>query len=183
LICWEDDGGRNNYVNCEFLGFGDGTTTTGTSNLTGARAFKFNNSVGESTFDHCVFGTNTTTRNATNYTLEIAGAAPRLTFDHCSFRALLGSAGGTSSHVLIGTSPSGIDRECVFRYSRFLNSIKSGATAMAQVFNVSATAGGGVLLDQCTAFGCTAWETTPSNSVYTNMGAVSAPGGGISLVL
>ena len=39
------------------MGFGDTTTTTGTANLTGARAFVFNNSVGETTFERCVFGT------------------------------------------------------------------------------------------------------------------------------
>jgi len=38
-------------------------------------------------------------------------------------------------------------------------------------------------MDQCEGFGVTAWETSPSGSVYTNMSAVSAPGGGISLVL
>ena len=54
---------------------------------------------------------------------------------------------------------------------------------MAQVFNVSATAGGGVVLRRCTSFGATAWETTPSNSVFIDMPAVSAPGGGKSLVL
>ena len=43
-------GGRNSYNNVEFLGFGDATVTTGTANQTGARAFKFNNSTGESTF-------------------------------------------------------------------------------------------------------------------------------------
>jgi hypothetical protein len=181
LINWEDDGGRNNYVNCEFLGFGDTTTTTGTANLTGARAFVFNNNVGESTFDHCVFGTNTTVRNATNYTLEIKGGAPRMLFDNCSFQADLGGSGTASSHILIGAS--GIDRECVIRDSIFLSSIKSAGSAMAQALNVNAAAGGGVLLDCCTAFGITAWETTPSNSVYMNMSAVSAPGGGISLVL
>ncbi len=65
LICWSDTGGRNHYINDEFLGFGDGTVTTGTANLTGARAFKFNNNTGETTFDGCYFGVDTIQRNAT----------------------------------------------------------------------------------------------------------------------
>src|ERR1019366_5220697 len=85
LVCWSDTGGRNNYVNCEFLGFGDATTTTGSSNLTGSRAFVFNNNVGESTFRGCYFGENTSPRNATNHTLELAGGAPRLFFEDCTF--------------------------------------------------------------------------------------------------
>ena len=54
---------------------------------------------------------------------------------------------------------------------------------MAQVLNVNAAAGGVVMLDYCTSFGCTAWETSASNSVFMNMPAVSAPGGGKMLVI
>jgi hypothetical protein len=182
LVNWEDDGGRSTYLNCEFLGFGDNTTTTGTANLTGARAIKLNNNVGETTFVNCVFGGNTTTRNATNYTMEIAGGCPRVIIRDSVFDSLLGSSGGASSHILIGNN--GIDRELVIEGTAFLSSVLSGGTAMAQAFNVSATAGGGVLARKgCTSFGVTAWETTPSNSVFIDMGAVSAPGGGKSLVL
>jgi hypothetical protein len=182
LICWEDDGGRNTYDNVEFLGFGDGTVSTGTANLTGARAFKMNGNTGETTFRNCVFGVDTVVRNATNYTVEIAGGAPRLTFENCDFESDLGSSGTAASHLLIGAS--GIDRYLILNRCHFLSAIKSGGSAMAQAFNVNAAAGGVVLMDQSEAFGVTAWETTPSNSVYTNMSIVGAAGaGGISLVL
>ena len=180
-ICWSDTGGRNCYNLVEFLGFGDQTTTTGTANQTTARAFVLNTNVGETTWRACTFGVNTMSRNATNYTMEIAGAAPRCTIDDCDFQSFLGSSGTASSHLLIGAN--GIDRELVIKSSRFLCSVKSTGSTMAQAFNVSGSAGGAVLLSRCVAFGITAWETTPSGSVYLDMGSVSAPGGGISLVL
>lgn len=173
--CWSDTGGRNSYDNVEFMGFGDGTASTGTANLTAARALKFNNSVGESTFRSCVFGVDTVVRNATNYTVEIAGGAPRLTFQDCDFEADLGSSGTASSHVLIGSA--GIDRYCNFISCRFMDTTKSGGSTMAQAFNVSSSAGGFVFLDQCTIVGITKPETTASNSIFINNSAVSATAG------
>lgn len=175
LICWSDTGGRNSYDNVEFLGFGDGTASTGSSNLTGSRAFKFNTSTGESTFRSCVFGVDTTVRNATNYTLEIAGGAPRMNFYNCDFEADLGSSGTASSHVLIGAD--GIDRYCNFVNCRFMDTTKSGGSTMAQAFNVNAAAGGFVFLDQSTIIGITKPETTASNSIFINNSAVSATAG------
>lgn len=180
-ICWNDTGGRNSYGGVEFLGFGDATVTTGTANQTAARALTLNTSTGESTFSGCVFGVDTLQRNATNYTVEVAGGAPRCTFEDCDFESDLGSSGTAASHLLIGAA--GIDRYLILKRCRFLSATKSSGSTMAQAFNVSGSAGGVVLMDQCEAFGITAWETAPSGSVYTNMSAVSAPGGGISLVL
>lgn len=179
LICWEDDGGRNCYDTVEFMGFGDGTVSTGSSNLTGSRAFKLNTSTGETTFRGCTFGVDTVTRNATNYTVEIAGAAPRVTFENCDFEAYLGASGTNSSHILIGSG--GIDRYVNFKFCRFMNATGSGATAGAQVFNVSGSAGGMALLDRCTAFGFTHWETSASARVLLDMGTVTAHDGGIAV--
>lgn len=174
---WQDTGGRNSYNLVEFMGFGDGTVTTGTANKTTSRAFVFNNSTGESTFRSCVFGVDTIQRGAANHTLEIAGGAPRLSFYDCDFEADLASGGTASSHVLIGSA--GIDRYCDFINCRFLCSTKSSGSAMAQGFNVSASAGGWVNLDQCfVSGGITAIETTPSNSIQLNMAAPSASAGG-----
>ena len=178
-IAWTDEGGRNTYDTVEFMGFGDQTASTGTANLTTARAFKLNTSTGETTFRNCVFGVDTQTRNATNYTIEIAGGAPRVTFENCDFEAYLGSSGTGASHVLIGAS--GIDRYMNFKGCRFMNSTGSGASTMAQVFNVSSSAGGMVLLDRCTAFGATHWETSASGRVLLDMGAPVAHDGGLAV--
>jgi hypothetical protein len=181
LICWHDTAGHSCYDNVEFLGFGDGTGSTGTSNLTGARAMKFTSSTGESTWRNCVFGVDTTVRNVTNYTIEISGGAPRLRFENCTFESDLGSSGGASSHVLISTD--GIDRYCLFKSCNFMSSTLSGGTAMAQAFNLVAAAGGVVLLDYCTSFGCTAWETSASNSTFTNMPVAQSATGGKAIVI
>lgn len=160
-VCWNDTGGRNCYDNVEFLGFGDGTAVTGTAVQTTARAFVLNTSTGETTWRNCVFGVDTITRNATNYTLEIAGGAPRCTIDGCDFEAYLGASGGGSSHILIGAS--GIDRYLNIRRSAFMNSTGSGATAMTQCMNISGSAGGMVVIDETTfGFGITKWETAAS---------------------
>jgi hypothetical protein len=174
-ICWQDTGGHQSYENVEFLGFGDGTASTGTANQTGARAFQFNSNVGETTWSRCVFGVDTIQRGAVNYTFEIAGGAPRCTLEDCDFEADLAAGGAGGSHLLIGAA--GIDRYLDIIRCRFLNSTLSGATAMTQVLNVSASAGGVVLLDQDTFFGGTNWETSSSGSVFINMLAATSGGG------
>lgn len=170
-ICVSDTGGRNSYDLVEFLGFGDGTVSTGTSNIAAARALSFNTSTGESTFRSCVFGVDTATRNGTNYTIEIAGGAPRLTFENCDFEAYLGSSGAASAHLLIGAS--GIDRYLNFIGCRFLNAVKSGATAMTQAFSLNSAIGGLVVLNGCTGVGFTHYETSPTNQVFLDNAAPS----------
>lgn len=177
LIAWYDTAGHSTYNNVEFLGFGSLTASTGTQDLTGARAFKMNTSTGESTFINCVFGPDTVTRNVTNYTVEIAGGAPRLHFENCTFEAYLGASGGSSSHVLIGAA--GIDRYIKFKSCNFLNSVNSGGTAMAQLLNVSGSSGGTLLLDQCISTGMTALQTTPTTNNVMNM-TLATTGGGIA---
>ncbi len=179
LIAIEDSGGRNCYDGVEFLGFGDGTVSTGSSNLTGSRAMKITGSTGEITIRNSVFGVDTTTRNATNYTLEITGGAPRVTLENCDFEAYLGASGSSSSHLLIGSG--GIDRYLKFDRCKFMNSTGSGATAMTQALNVSSSAGGMVLLEDCTGFGFTHWETSASGRVLINMAAPTAHDGGIAV--
>lgn len=179
LVCWSDTAGRSTYSNVEFLGFGDGTASTGSSNLTGSRAFKFNTDNGESAWYDCVFGVDTTTRDATNYTLELAGGAPRLTFENCDFEAYIGSSGASGSHLLIGAS--GIDRYVNFKWCRFMNATGSAATAMTQALNVSGSAGGMVLLQDCTSFGATNWETSSSGRVLINMNTPTAIDGGLAV--
>lgn len=179
LLAWADSAGRTTYNNVEFMGFGDQTDSTGSSNLTGSRAFKFTGA-GETTWRDCVFGVDTATRNATNYTVEIASSpgAPRMSMIDCSFEAYLGASGGSSSHLLIGASS--IDRYFDFVRCRFHASGNSGATAMAQAFNTSSSAGGTVFLDQCTfGPGITAIQTTPTANMQMNM-VLATTGGGIT---
>lgn len=178
-VAWVDTGGRNCYDTVEFLGFGDATVSTGTANQTTARAFVLNTNTGETTWRNCVFGVDTAVRNVANFTLEIAGGAPRCTIENCDFEADLGASGAGSSHILIGAS--GIDRYLNIVTSRFMNSTKSGATAMTQCMNVNASAGGIALLDRSTGYGFTHWETSASGCVFLDMGTVTAHDGGIAI--
>lgn len=181
-ICWHDTGGRNCYNLVEFLGFGDSTVTTGTANQTGARAFQLSTSTGETTFNGCVFGVDTIQRGATNYTLELAGGAPRVTLNDCTFEADLAAGGASGSHILIGSA--GIDRYLEVNGTAFFNSTKSGATAMSQALNVSASAGGIVLFDErCRSFGATNWETSASGSVFGTHPVIATTDQGLSVTL
>jgi len=171
LICWADSAGRSTYNNVEFMGFGDNTASTGSASLTGSRAFKFTGS-GENTWRDCVFGVDTTDRNATNYTVEITSGAPRMSFIDSTFECRLGASGGSSSHFLIGSA--GIDRYLDLVRCRFHN---FSTTAMAQILNVSSSAGGTVFLDQSTFAGGTAWQGTPTANVVMNMTAPGSGGG------
>jgi hypothetical protein len=177
LLCWSDEAGRSAYNNVEFMGFGDNTITTGSASLTGSRALKFSGS-GETTFRDCVFGVDTTDRNATNYTVEIASSpgAPRMSFVDCVFECRLGASGGSGSHLLIGAS--GIDRYLDLVRCRFHN---FSTTAMSQALNVSSSAGGTVFMDQCTFSGTsiTAIQTTPTANMQINM-VLATTGGGLT---
>jgi len=170
-IPWQDTGGRNSYDVVEFLGFGDGTASTGTANLTAARSFVLNTSTGETTFRKCVFGVDTVARGAANFNVEILGGAPRITFEDCDFEALLASGGTGGSFLKIGAA--GIDRYVNFKNCRFLSDVKSTGSTMTQAFNISGTAGGLIMMDQCTTVGATHLETTPTNIIFVNNSAPS----------
>lgn len=180
-ICWQDTGGRNSYDNVEFMGFGDATASTGTANQTGARAFKLNTSTGETTWRNCVFGVDTLQRGAANYTVEIAGGAPRCTFESCDFEADLAAGGTGGAHLLIGSA--GIDRYLNIRDCVFGNSIKSSGSTMTQCMSLSASSGGVVLLKDSTGYGFTNWETSASGVLYGNMPAATASDSGFAVAV
>jgi len=177
IINWSDTGGRNCYDNVEFLGFGSSNTAA----LTTARAFVLNTNTGETTWRNCYFGTDTVARTAANYTLEIAGAAPRLTMIGCKFAAYLTGSGASASHLLIGSA--GIDRwldikDCIFA----ADTLSGGSVAMTQAFNISGSAGGYVLAKDCWFFGATNVETSASSVLYMTMATVKTSDAGLAVV-
>lgn len=161
-ICWTDSAGRNNYDCVEFLGFGNNTASTGTANITGARALLLSGSTGENTFRDCVFGVDTTSRAAANYTVEISGGSPRNHFMGCFFEMEAGAA--TPAHLLIGAS--GIDRYVLFDACVFENGTKSSATTINQVANLNAAIGGMIIMRRSIYIGATHWETTTTNQTF-----------------
>ena len=152
-ICWTDAGGRNQYQNCAFLGMGDATAAA----QAGSRSLLVTGTTGENTFTQCTIGLDTVVRaTAVNASLELAGHSPRNVFRQCLFVSDVSLA--TDLHVLVGSG--GIDRYALFQGCTFMNSTDSGATAMNVAFTVNASAGGSVLLQDCTSHGATVYATT-----------------------
>lgn len=159
-VCVVTGGGRNYFANCHFAGGGtvasagnaamrslviDGTnggTTTGT---------------GENNFVHCTIGLDTILRNAVNYELEIKGNSPRNVFEGC-FIDHNGVAG--SFFLLIGAA--GIDRYTLFNSCIFYNYEGNGGAALTDAYNISASAGGDIIMQQCNIIGAAA---LPASSI------------------
>lgn len=152
-ICWKDEGGRNYYNNVDFLGMGNATAAA----QAGSRSLLVTGNTGENIFDGCVIGLDTIVRGtAVNASLELAGGSPRNKFLNCVFQADVSLAGAL--HCVIGSG--GIDRYALFKGCTFINAVDAGATAMSVAFTVNASAGGSVILQECTSVGATVYATT-----------------------
>lgn len=162
-ICWADNGARNYYQGCAFLGMGNATAAaqTGSRNLTVGAGGN-----GENLFVGCTIGLDTIQRTAANYSLEFLGATPRNQFKDCLFTADIGSGGAGAGFVNAATGS--VDRTTIFKGCEFLNNIASGATTETQTMNVSSSAGGMIVLENCTIYGDTNLETSKSGVVILN---------------
>jgi hypothetical protein len=151
-ICWAEAGGRNYYKNVQFLGGGNatGAAQAGMRSLTVAGS-------GENVFDGCTIGLDTVVRatNA-NASLEFLSGTPRNKFYGCTFQMDSSLAGNL--HFTVGSG--GIDRYVLFQDCTFFNAINSGATTISVAATVNASAGGSVLLKNCTSVGATVYATT-----------------------
>lgn len=183
-ICWAEAGARNCYDNVEFLGFGDNTASTGTANRTAARAIVVGSAGGngENTFRGCLFGVDTTTRNATNYTLEFlsGSATPRNYFYDCVFEGLFGASGTSGAHIYAAASGS-IDRYATFERCLFYSDVKSTGSTLTQCINIAASVGGFLLMKDCSMVGITDWETSATNQVFLDGAAPTSNTSGIAV--
>lgn len=152
-IDWKDSGGRNSYTNCAFYGMGNATAAA----QAGSRSLVVDGSTGENTFTECVIGNDAVLRaTGTNASLELTGATPRNVFSRCTFQSIVSNT--ADLHVLVASG--GIDRYALFEECKFFNAINSTGSTMAVAFTVNASAGGSVLLNQCTSVGATVYATT-----------------------
>jgi len=160
-ICVEITGERNVFINVHMAGGGN---ATGADNA-GMRSLKITGGSGngEHFFQHCAIGLDTIARgDAISAEIEIDGASTRNVFEDC---LIFARTDGTAPNLLlIGTG--GIDRFCIFKNCAFWNDIVGGGTAMAELLDVVAAAGGDVLLWNCTTKGGTAVETTNHGAVF-----------------
>lgn len=163
-ICWQDSGSQNYYDHVHFGGMGDTASAASTTSA----CISLVGSGGEREFVNCTIGLDTVQRTGANSSLIVSAGTPRNSFRYCRFISDL-SSGATAAAILTAPSAS-IDRWIEFDQCRFLNSVKSSGSAMAQAFVMTAS-GGLVLVNNCGAAGITAWETSTSGFVYVT-GAV-----------
>ncbi len=162
-VAWLDEGGRNYYSNVHFGGIGStlAAADAGSRSLVIGKTTTL--SLGENVFQSCTIGLDTVARQAANFNLEFLGNSPRNKFKDCLFTAYIGSSGTAGSFIKAGVDS--IDRNNDFIGCRFLNQTKSAASTMAQALNVSSSAGGMLVLQDCAVFGITALETSASSNV------------------
>lgn len=158
-VCMAITGERNVFIRCHIAGGGNATAAV----HAGTRSLTIAGTNGEHYFKDCTIGLDTIPRGtAASAEVEFTGATTRNTFEDCLFLAR--TDGTAHDMILIGTS--GIDRWVIFKNCIFWNDTQGGGTAMAEMLNVVAAAGGTVLLEKCTTFGATAVETTNHGAVF-----------------
>lgn len=156
-VCWAEAGGRNFYQNVAFQGGGDATTAA----LAGMRSLTIASD--ENEFVDCRIGLDTIVRATNvNASLELLAnpvsgqGAARNVLRTCVFQSLVSATGDL--HVLVGASA--MDRFCLFDRCAFVNAIQSTGSTMAVAITANASAGGLILLQDCTSVGATVYATT-----------------------
>lgn len=175
-IGWTDSSGRNFYYNCALGGAADAASAQDT----GSRSLKLSGTTGENTFVGCQLGVDTVTRTVANATLEFSGGSPRNTFIGCNF-VFQGSA-ATILGILVSAA-SGIDRWQKFDRCTFVNNVQSTSTTMNGLATLPASAGGLLLMKDCTLVGITEFGTdaTSRGQIYVDGAAPTAGTSGVAV--
>lgn len=149
-ICMKVTGSRNVFNNCQISGMGDTTSAADA----GSRSVVISTS--ENYFNHCVLGLDTISRGALNATVEFTTGAARNVFEDCMFPTLASTAAAGLS--VLCAAASAIDRITTFKRCLFYNAAAfSGGAAATGVIKMLASAGGAILLQDCTEYGFTDW--------------------------
>lgn len=174
-ICWTDTGGRNYYYGIQFGGAADAASAQSTSSL----SLKISGS-GESTFERCTFGVDTVTRTVANATVEFASGTARNKFIDCDFPVQTSSA---TTIVLKAAAAASIDRWQKFERCSFINNVQSTSTSMSGASTLAASAGGLLLMKDCTLVGIAEFGTdaTSRGQIYIDGGTVTAATSGIAV--
>lgn len=175
-ICWTDSGGRNYYYNMAFGGAGDAASAQSTS----SRSMLITGTTGANTFESCQFGLDTVTRTVANSTLEFAAGSPRNTFKNCTFPFQTSAA---TVLGFIGSAAACVDRWQTFDNCSFINNVQSTSTTMNGLGTLAASAGGLLMMKNCTLVGVTEYGTdvTTRGQVYIDGGTVTAATSGIAV--
>lgn len=173
-ICFTVSGSRNYFGNVQFGGAGDAASAQSTS----SRSLKVSGS--ENRFDKCQVGLDTVTKTVANASLELSGGAARNEFWDCNFPFYTSSA---TSLGILGSAASCIDRTTLFRGCTFGNAAQSGSTTMSALATLPASAGGLLLMKDCSLVGITEFGTdaTTRGQIYVDGGTVTAATSGIAV--
>lgn len=174
-IAWIDAGQRNCYVGVDILGMNDSTSAGSAT----SRSLKVSGG-GENSFINCVIGGDTTARGAANASLEFSGGTTRNVFRDCIFPAQASAA--TPLFIKTGAAAA-IDRWTLFDRCVFTNGVGSTATAMTGAATMAASAGGLLILKDCTLVGATDWFTdaTTAAQMYLDGAAPTATTSGLAV--
>jgi hypothetical protein len=174
-IAWTDSGGRNYYSNVMFGGAGDAASAQATT----SRSLLISGT-GEHTFDGCELGLDTVTRTVANATLQFSGGTARNTFRGCNFAFQTSSA--TTLGIIVAAA-AGIDRWQKFDRCTFVNNVSSTSTTMSALATLPASAGGLLLMKDCTLVGITEFGTDANSlgQIYVDGAAPTAATSGIAV--
>ena len=167
-------GGRNAYQNVNIQGMGDAASAGGSA----ARTLKITSS--ENTFTDCVLGLDTVARSAANATVELASGTARNSFIGCTFPF---QASASTPLGVLASAASAIDRWQLFQQCTFINNIKSTSTQMSALATLPASAGGLLLMKDCTMVGITEFgsDATTLGQIYVDGASVVAATSGIAV--
>ena len=172
--CMDISGNRNSFYNIAFHGLGNATAADD------ADAASVRISGEETVFKNCTFGLDTIARSTTNSCVEIIASAARVWFEDCFFNAFADNSGALFVKI---DGVNDLDRIAMFKNCVFYNAVESTATTMSQAFSVNNSAGGMVLLQNCTLIGATDWAAANNGNVYISDAAPTAGTSGIAIAV
>ncbi len=127
----------------------------------------------------CVFGSDTTLRDAANGNILFDGTALRTIFEDCIIMSYSKTSGKGAIKSADAGSISGVH---TFRRCSFINWNENGIVALTSAFIGTKPTSGAFLMDACSLVGWAAWDSVGGNDmVYvTNSAAVASGAGGIA---
>ena len=171
LICTRVTGQRNYFENVHFAGIGH---ATGQGDVAAARSLSLAGG-DENTFKNCTIGVDTTARSVANAEIDCTSQATRNYFENCKIL----SFADANTHLFLKIDTAGMDRFIWFKDCMFFNAIGSTATTMAEAFDIGASSGGLVILENTSLVGATTFEAaTVSGQVYITQAAPTAASSG-----
>lgn len=172
--CFNVTGDRNYFYRCHFAGIGHNTQDA-------AGNYSLRVSGDENVFEECIIGLDTIARGtAANSEILFASQATRCVFKNC----IIPTFAEAASHQFVTAGAGSLDRWVIFDGCTFVNAIQSTATQMDEALDLSASAGGMILLKNCTLIGATDWEAaTVSGIAYIDGGAPTAATSGLAVAV